>query len=198
MITVSFYTFFSVYTLCYLIVSIPAAVRSAEPVKKAFSGAFLCIALLTVLRFTLFPVLFYGEGVLPMTLTAPLFFKRASFVPFRSICRSFHSRPMFLYNTVGNLLLFLPFGCALPAALRGMRRFHRTLLAGAALSFIIEAVQYFIPDRRCDIDDLILNVLGTALGCLLYGVARRALETAKRVLGNVPSRRNRYISASGE
>ena len=35
-------------------------------------------------------------------------------------------------------------------------------------SFIIECIQYFIPDRMFDILDLLANVLGAILGVILY------------------------------
>ncbi len=35
-------------------------------------------------------------------------------------------------------------------------------------SFIIECIQYFIPNRMFDILDMLANVLGTLLGVILY------------------------------
>jgi VanZ family protein len=35
-------------------------------------------------------------------------------------------------------------------------------------SFIIECIQYFIPDRQFDVLDMLANLLGVILGVLLY------------------------------
>ncbi len=35
-------------------------------------------------------------------------------------------------------------------------------------SFIIECIQYFIPNRMFDLLDMLANVLGTVLGVILY------------------------------
>ncbi len=35
-------------------------------------------------------------------------------------------------------------------------------------SFIIECIQYFIPDRMFDLFDMLANILGTLLGMILY------------------------------
>ena len=45
--------------------------------------------------------------------------------------------------------------------------FGKTVLSGALLSVSIEFIQLFMP-RFTDIDDVILNTLGTLIGALIY------------------------------
>jgi VanZ like family/Concanavalin A-like lectin/glucanases superfamily len=44
-----------------------------------------------------------------------------------------------------------------------------TIVFGCAVSFFIEAMQYFLPTRDSDSRDWLNNTLGTALGALVYG-----------------------------
>lgn len=44
------------------------------------------------------------------------------------------------------------------------------LLICCNYSFIIECIQYFMPDRQFDILDMLANLLGTVLGVIIYYV----------------------------
>ncbi|MCI2046982.1 MAG: VanZ family protein [Faecalibacterium sp.] len=66
-------------------------------------------------------------------------------------------------NFWGNLLMFMPLGLLACLLSRRYRRAGWCLLAGAGLSLFIELCQLFTP-RASDIDDLLMNTLGTALG----------------------------------
>ncbi len=76
---------------------------------------------------------------------------------------------------ISNVLLFLPLGLLLPLAIRSCRRLPRLLALVGAGVLIIECFQWFIG-RSADIDDLIANLLGTALGYGLFVLARRAFQ----------------------
>lgn len=72
----------------------------------------------------------------------------------------------FLYLSALNMVMTMPLGVLLPLAFRKYRRFTPTLLAGFFTSLTIEVLQLFCF-RTTDIDDLILNTLGTVLGFFL-------------------------------
>lgn len=74
----------------------------------------------------------------------------------------------FIYNTVGNLIWFVPLGLLL-----GRGRALRALLLGAALSAAIELSQYLLMTGLTDIDDVILNALGSLLGWGIYRLIKR-------------------------
>lgn len=74
----------------------------------------------------------------------------------------------YIKNTVLNILLFMPLGFLLPVIWSEYRDAKKTALTGLAVSAIIEILQIF-TFRFTDIDDLITNTLGTALG---YGIAK--------------------------
>jgi len=81
----------------------------------------------------------------------------------------------------GNLVAFVPLGLLAPMASARWRSAGRVLALGLGVSLAIESAQLAIslalgdPYRRADVDDLLLNVLGTALGFGLY-----RLEAARR------------------
>ena len=72
----------------------------------------------------------------------------------------------FLYLSALNMVMTAPLGVLLPLAFQKYRHFTSTLLAGFFTSLTIEILQLFCF-RATDIDDLILNTLGTALGYFL-------------------------------
>jgi glycopeptide antibiotics resistance protein len=80
-----------------------------------------------------------------------------------------------LAGTAGNVLLFVPLGFLLPLLLPRMGRPWRVLAAGAGVSLLVELAQLPMPGvRRADVNDLLMNVAGTALGWLLSTLAGRA------------------------
>lgn len=81
-------------------------------------------------------------------------------------------------NIVGmvlNVLMFVPFGAFLPIYFARFRKVSATVLAGVLMSFTIELFQLF-TFRVTDIDDLIMNTLGTLLG---YGIGAVIVHNQK-------------------
>ncbi|MDO5098814.1 MAG: VanZ family protein [Corynebacterium sp.] len=85
-----------------------------------------------------------------------------------------------VFETVGNILLFIPFGLLVFVILHQSSRFSAwsrgrlaavSIAAGAAFSFLIETAQYIFALGRSDVDDLWCNTLGTILGVVVAVVA---------------------------
>jgi glycopeptide antibiotics resistance protein len=70
-------------------------------------------------------------------------------------------------NLLGNVLVFSPIGLGLPMLWTRWQRLWRVLLFGLLAPTLVETIQYFTA-RCADVDDLILNCLGTVVGYLLY------------------------------
>ena len=51
--------------------------------------------------------------------------------------------------------------------------FKKTVLAGAGFTLFIEATQLFCLGRHTDVDDLILNTIGVAIGAYIVFLIRR-------------------------
>jgi glycopeptide antibiotics resistance protein len=84
-----------------------------------------------------------------------------------------------LVGLFANLLLFAPVGFYLPQ-LWGRLKAPALIGLIAALSVLSEAVQYIFALGFCDIDDVILNVLGGVLGLLVYRRLEKAYRARRR------------------
>ena len=65
-----------------------------------------------------------------------------------------------------NAIMFAPLGFLLPAYFERYRHWGRTLAAGFLTSLTVELIQLF-TFRATDVDDLIMNTLGTLVGFLI-------------------------------
>ena len=75
-------------------------------------------------------------------------------------------------NSFGNIILFMPVGILLPVV-TDWKKMRKTVIAGIGFSLLIETIQ-LITSRGCfDVDDVLLNGLGTVLGYGLYCVAQK-------------------------
>ena len=72
-------------------------------------------------------------------------------------------------STILNIIFFMPFGFLLPTLWNKFRKFIPTVFAGFIFSLIIEVGQLFTI-RATDVDDIIMNTLGTILGFILFKI----------------------------
>lgn len=131
-------------------------------------------------------------AVLFLTLRPDSTVNSANFVPFRehgaawscllSQCSGSIASAKFLISDVlGNIVVFIPIGYAAAGSLLGRsdgRRFLMTVGGGMLLSLFIETVQFQIATRATDVDDLIFNTLGTAIGAAALIIRQR--QVARR------------------
>ena len=71
-------------------------------------------------------------------------------------------------NIFGNVIGFIPYGFILPVIAHKCRRGTFIITSGFALSLLVETVQLLARVGCFDVDDLILNTLGAAIGYLLF------------------------------
>jgi len=76
-------------------------------------------------------------------------------------------------NLGGNVILFVPFGFFIPAVFGKMKKSVFTVLSGALCIAAVELVQLFTLLGKCDIDDLILNVIGISIGRFVFYLAEK-------------------------
>ena len=68
-----------------------------------------------------------------------------------------------IYNLVGNIIAFMPMAFFLPTLFRKERKFKNFLITMIIIILCIELTQLITSTGRCDIDDFILNLLGSVL-----------------------------------
>lgn len=75
-----------------------------------------------------------------------------------------------------NIIMFMPLGFLLPLLWKQYEKIARVIAAGAGFSFLVEVSQLF-NRRKTDIDDLIMNVIGTALGFVICRIFHKVFKT---------------------
>lgn len=163
---------------------------------KQVSSAWLYILILTVLFFCLMKYLnscgltrnyensrrafFYGglmalslAGILALTLCGREWWirqgSRFQFIPFWSYWKTFSQEDEGLgIQIVNNILLFIPFGSALPLNFPPFEKVRNTVAAAALLSLAVELFQGFTGLGLCEVDDVMGNTLGAGIGAGLY------------------------------
>jgi len=109
----------------------------------------------------------------------PLVFDAASAFPFRVNpvpfinLLSYDNKRDLLLNVVGNAVMFIPVGIILPVAFKRLDSFWKVLAVGAVISLCIEIIQLPFSVRASDIDDLIMNTVGVAIGYAVYELIRK-------------------------
>lgn len=73
---------------------------------------------------------------------------------------------------IENVLLFIPFGFVCPWTFKALRNFFACILFGAAASTAIECLQLLTKRGYFQIDDILTNTLGMAIGCMLFWILR--------------------------
>lgn len=85
-------------------------------------------------------------------------------------------------NLVGNVVIFIPLGFFMPMASKG-RSLFLTVLCGFGLSLLVETFQLLTKVGSFDVDDLLLNTVGSLLGYILFiicaAVRRRNVRSKK-------------------
>ena len=76
-------------------------------------------------------------------------------------------------NLEGNIAAFIPFGFFMPCLFAVQRKFPIFILSAAVIISSVELLQLFTLRGSCDIDDLILNLIGSALGYTAWYISAK-------------------------
>lgn len=146
--------------------------------KREFALAGFCIYLIFVFSVTVFPDIspsfnFYypGGGFGPHNIQNEYInlIPGNIFLHFKSSFKYYGGAALWI-SLLGNILLFVPLGFLFSYLFTN--RFRINLLVGAGISLAIELFQLFLP-RSTDIDDLLSNVLGMLIGCLIFYLTKK-------------------------
>lgn len=140
---------------------------------KRFINIVLTISFIFYLL-VLVVLLFFGgsRGHIWTDLTLIEYMKRSSnFVPFKTIStyikaiyRESMNIDIPIKNLVGNFIMFLPMGIYMPYYIKKINKVSVFLTVMIILLFVIEVIQLVTKRGSFDIDDFILNMLGSLIG----------------------------------
>lgn len=128
---------------------------------------------------TTYASMLFAATFLPMQTVPPR--QAAQLVPFQWIADTFRDGRIAFDQMTLNVLLFVPLGAML--MFWGRRSIGGAALIGYGVSLLIEGSQLMWANRIFDVDDLITNTTGTALGWL---VALTAVKVHARVQAVAP------------
>ena len=139
--------------------------------KREAALLLMYVNLCVLIRFVLYqffladghvqPLIIRQSGILPI---------RINLIPFVNIF-DYDVKREAAINIIGNVCMFIPTGIILPILYKRLDCFRKVFLAGAGISFAIEMIQLLFPGSVTDIDDLILNTAGAAIGYWIYRLA---------------------------
>lgn len=137
----------------------------------------LFIVYCIVLIYLLFLYGFRRENQFDIKIFSKEHFEMPNIVPFRTILtfieRLFNhtiNTNIVLNNLLGNLLMFVPMGMALPVLFENkFDKLWKVIAFVVVLVIIIEIIQFVTFTGSADIDDLILNTIGSMIG---YGIIK--------------------------
>ena len=76
-------------------------------------------------------------------------------------------------NLAGNVIMFVPLGYFPACIFPRVRGFFKTLLLSTAVIVAVELTQLATGLGSCDIDDLMLNLIGAVIGWLLWRIGKK-------------------------
>ena len=146
--------------------------------REALQLLFL-VNLAVINRMVFHPMATVDGAVQPLVFEAATAFPfRLNLIPFVNLF-DYDSKRDMLLNIIGNCAMFIPTGIVTPVLYRHLDSFKKTVLTGFLISLAIEIIQLPFAVRASDIDDLILNTLGVAIGYGIYALVKW-LKTRKK------------------
>ena len=177
MLTISFFTAELIFTVVWLLTRLVVWRRQGKILWKREAVLLLMyLNLAVIIRFVFFPRALVDGQIQPLVFDASAVFPlRVNLLPLVYLFRYGSARDI-VWNVVGNAAMFVPTGVVLPIVYRKLDRFWKVIGWGALISLCIELLQLPFASRATDVNDLIMNTLGAAIGYGLYAAVRHAVK----------------------
>lgn len=184
MIEISFLTSELIFTAIWLLIRTRICIKQNRVDWKREAVLLLMyINLVVIIRFVFFPRTLVDGHIQPLVFeAAALFPLRINPAPLVHLF-NYNSVRDIIWNVVGNTAMFIPSGIVLPIVYRELDSFWKVVAAGAFISLCIEILQLPFASRASDIDDLILNTLGVAVGYGIYAAVKYFRRSCRDVRG---------------
>lgn len=142
----------------------------------------------TICTLTLFDEIFGRQGLVLVKWNKELLnlYAKYSFniVPFKTInlflsgyIKGIVSFKNFSMNIFGNLCIFMPYGIFLPLIFKKQEKFRNFFITITLSVIVIELLQFITMSGSCDIDDLMLNVMGA---CIVFFIFK--IKSIKKII----------------
>ena len=102
--------------------------------------------------------------------------RHVNWIPFVEMKWLLYRPLVAVLNLAGNVVMFAPLGFLVPILFARYRSLGKTTALGLLVSVGIEFLQYWTGAREADIDDVMLNTLGAAIGYGLYHIWSQSKE----------------------
>ncbi|MCR5060552.1 MAG: VanZ family protein [Saccharofermentans sp.] len=160
-----------IFAVVWILFRVVAALVTRKfDIKRELLLLLIYFNLAVIIRFVYFPL----EELTDLVISVHFYQKPAiNLVPFVNIL-DYRAASSAVTNVLGNLLLFVPLGILVPVSFKKFDSFPKTVLAGFLISLAIELTQLVTPGRVTDVDDLIVNTLGAAVGYFIYALVKKA------------------------
>ena len=172
--------FFAVFWVIFRLIR---CIRSGtvDPKREAVL-LLMAVNLAVIIRFAFFPMDRLDGQIQPLLFDASALFPlRVNWVPFIKLL-DYDNRRDLLLNLIGNVALFIPTGIILPILFRKRSSFWRVLASGVLISLGIEILQLPFAVRATDIDDLLMNAMGIAIGYGFYTLISTMCHRRRQLL----------------
>lgn len=148
--------------------------KFSDKILKVNLVIYTLIYIFTICTLTLFDELYGRNGLILIDWDKELldYYMSTSFnlIPFKTIKLFINGyingvviRQDFITNIFGNICAFMPFAIFLPLLFKKMNKYLKFLITMIVIVVVIEVLQFVTLSGACDIDDLILNVLGASV-----------------------------------
>lgn len=147
--------------------------------RREMSMLLMWASVAAVIRFSFFPFFKVAGHVQPLRLDpAKIVPLRVNLVPIIHIFQHDSLRDV-LINVLGNTAMYIPCGFLLPIAFRQLDSWRKVIATGALMSLCVEITQLLFFERASDVDDLILNTLGCAIGYAVYTLVSNRKKSSR-------------------
>lgn len=169
-----------IYMAGYILVK---KLEYSKKILKINLVLYFIIYTVTIITLTLFDEIFGRNGLVLVDWDKELFvnYIKNSFniIPFKTInlyitgyINDFVSLKNFTINIFGNICAFMPYGIFIPLMFKRVNKYYKFLILMIVLVILIEVMQFITLSGSCDIDDLILNVMGATIIYFIYKIKR--------------------------
>lgn len=140
---------------------------------------YFLVYIIMIFNLTLFDEIYGRQGLTAINWNREMlnkyFNNSFNIVPFRTIklfIRGYNngivSNRAFYENIFGNILAFIPFSLFIPLIFKKIDKYYKFLIIMIIIVIQIELLQFITMSGACDIDDVILNLVGSSIAYLIF------------------------------